>query len=67
MKCLLHIGPDNSKGLKHLPDLTKALLAVMNAPAGDTVKLAAIGAIQMTSATGDVTVTNSNFQGKVEE
>ena len=45
LKSLLHVGPDCVDAKKQLPELTKAIVAVLNTAAGDAVKQEAIRAL----------------------
>jgi hypothetical protein len=64
MKNLLHIGADAEKVKGRLPEITKALLALMATSAGDDVKKAAIDALTKAYAVENVSVNNCTFTGK---
>lgn len=63
MKTAIHIGPDGAKLKAALPEITKAILAVLNSPAGDDVKKAAISALQSSFTVQNTSIMNCNFSG----
>lgn len=61
---LLHIGHDVSKLKATLPDVTRAIIAILNTSAGDEVKKAALGALSQQFTIQNVSISSCNFQGK---
>lgn len=64
MKSSLHIGADAEQTAKTLPEITKALLSILNTPAGDAVKQSAISALTSAFKVEGVSVNNCNFENR---
>ena len=58
---MLHIGADVGKMKAALPEITKALVAILNTSAGDSVKVAAIGALSKAFSVEHVTISDCSF------
>lgn len=64
LKSLLHIGPESAETKKQIPELTKALIAVLNTAASDAAKQEAIRALGKIFHVENVNVSNCNFVDK---
>lgn len=58
----IHIGADVEQSKKVLPDVTRAILQIMNSPAGDEVKKKALEMLSGTFEVKNCFVTNCNFE-----
>ena len=61
MKNMMHIGNDVEKIKEALPEITKALMEILNSSAGDEVKKKAMDIIGMNVEIKNVTITNCAF------
>ena len=57
----IHVGANVEQTKKVLPDLTKAMLQIMNSPAGDEVKKKALDMLSGTFEVKNCVITNCNF------
>lgn len=62
MDSMLHIGADVSKIKAALPEMTKAILAILATTAGDEVKKHALASLSSAYKVENVSVMNCNFQ-----
>jgi len=60
----IHIGADVDQVKKVLPDLTKAILQIINSPGGDDIKKKALEMLAGSYEVKNCTVSNCNFSTK---
>jgi len=60
----IHIGADVDQTKKVLPDLTKAILQIINSPGGDDVKKKALEMLSGTFEVKNCFITSCNFEVK---
>lgn len=61
---LLQIGSDPAKLKAALPEITKAIIAILNTNAGDEVKRAALTALSQQFTVQNVSLTSCTFEAK---
>jgi phage baseplate assembly protein W len=61
---MIQIGSDPAKLKAAMPDITKAILAILNTTAGDEVKKAALSALAQQFTVQNVSLSDCHFKGK---